>query len=72
MILFYLTPFLRSPPFYLPYVYQILQRQRLEVFVKLDLANAFNIPIHSASRYVTTFFYDKTYYRFTKMPFSLS
>ena len=70
-----LTPFLRPPPFYLPSVYQILQRQQLNVrqpfFIKIDLANAFfNIPIHKASRYITT--YNKKYYRFTKMPFGLS
>ena len=72
-----LTPVLRPPRYYLPSVYQVIQRQvfpfHAPYFVKIDLKNAFfNLPLHPKSRYLTTFHYGADYFRFTKMPFGLS
>ena len=41
--------------------------------ILLDLRNALlNIAIHKSSRYITTFFHDKRYWRFKYLPFGFS
>jgi hypothetical protein len=72
-----ITPVLGPPKYYLPALYQVVQRQvfpcKKPYNTKLDLKNAFfNIPIHPKSRHITTFNNGGIFYRLTKMQIGLS
>jgi hypothetical protein len=72
-----ITPFLVPPKFYLPSIYQLINRKTFPFKsphnIKIDLKNAFfNIKIHEKSRYITTFWYAGKYWRFKYLPFGLS
>ena len=72
-----ITSILRPLKFYLPSIYQLLHKKHCPFsnpfYIKIDLKNAFyNIAIHEKSRYITTFWYARKYYRFKYLPFGIS
>lgn len=70
-----ITDHLKCPKFYLPSVFQLIQRKDFKdmFLVKIDLKDAFfHLNVHKDSRYVTTFKHLNKYYRYCFLPFSMS
>jgi len=71
-----LTPFLVSPKFVLPSIFQVARKMdwpRGLFYAKLDIKQAFfNINMHPKSKYVTTFQVEDRRFTFNYLPFGLS
>ena len=72
----HLTKALNTPHFNLPSLYQVVHKRQWQpdlYYIKLDFKQAFfNLPIHPASQFITTFKAGNTYYKFTRLPFGIS
>lgn len=71
-----ITKSLNPPKFYLPSLYQVIDRKKWApnlYYVKIDFKQAFfNINISKNSSYITTFIYNKKYYKFNVLPFGIA
>ena len=71
-----LTPFIYSPTFILPNVFQVAKRLKWTQnlwYTKIDIAQAFfNLNIHQDSKFVTAFESNNKFYQFNCLPFGIS
>ena len=71
-----LTKSLNPPKFFLPSLYQIIKKRNWQenlYFIKLDFKQAFfNLNINPKSAYLTTFIYNKNFYKFNVLPFGIA
>ena len=71
-----LTPFIYSPTFILPNVFQVAKRLKWTHnlwYTKIDIAQAFfNLNIHQDSKFVTAFESNGKFYQFNCLPFGIS
>ena len=71
-----ITKSLNLPKFYLPSLYQVINRTNWApnlFYVKIDFKQAFfNINLNKKSSFLTTFIYNKKYYKFNVLPFGIA
>lgn len=71
-----ITKSLKPPKFYLPSLYQVISRTNWApnlYYCKIDFKQAFfNINLSPKSNYITTFIYNKKYYKFNVLPFGIA
>lgn len=71
-----LTKSLNPPKFYLPSLYQVINRTNWApnlFYVKIDFKQAFfNINLNKKSSFITTFVYNKKHYKFNVLPFGIA
>lgn len=71
-----ITKSLKPPKFYLPSLYQVISRTEWApnlFYCKIDFKQAFfNINLCPKSSYLTTFIYNKNFYKFNVLPFGIA